>query len=127
MPLLQFQQKYYDCPAGETVLDNLTGQGAAVPFSCRSGACQTCLMRATKGMPPSASQSGLKPTLREQGYFLACMCKAQADMEVALAGEDVVPRTPATVVAIATTTLFRSAEERFRLTPPGVTGPLTWQ
>ena len=99
MPLLQYQQKNYDCPAGETVLDCLTQQGASVPSSCRIGACQTCLMQATKGAPPAASQIGLKPTLREQGYFLACLCKPQADMEVTLAGEEVAPKTAVTVVA----------------------------
>jgi NAD(P)H-flavin reductase/ferredoxin len=99
MPLLLFQKSTYDCAQGETVLDCLTRQGATVPSSCRSGVCQTCLMRSTNGAPPAAAQNGLKPTLREQGYFLACMCRPAADMEIALAGEDVAPRTAATVVA----------------------------
>ena len=100
MPLLQFQQQAYACTAGETVLDCLTRQGAAVPSSCRSGVCQTCLMRAVAGAAPvSSAQNGLKPTLRTQGYFLACLCRPQEDMEIALAGEDVAPRTPATVMA----------------------------
>lgn len=99
MPSLQFQQKTYACEAGETVLDCLTRQGTTVPSSCRSGVCQTCLMRATRGTPPVCAQNGLKPTLREQGYFLACLCQPQEDMEIALAGEDVAPRTRATVLA----------------------------
>lgn len=100
MPLLQFQQQTFDCAPGETVLDCLTREGATVPSSCRSGVCQTCLMRATAGAPPPASaQNGLKPTLRAQGYFLACMCRPQETMEIALAGEDAALRTPAAVVA----------------------------
>jgi NAD(P)H-flavin reductase/ferredoxin len=99
MPLLEFQQRIYACAAEETVLDCLTREGATVPSSCRSGVCQTCLMRAVQGVPPAAAQNGLKPTLRAQGYFLACLCKPQDTMEVVLAGEDVVPRTPAIVVA----------------------------
>jgi CDP-4-dehydro-6-deoxyglucose reductase len=100
MPLLHFQTRDYACTPGETVLDCPTRQGATVPSSCRSGACQTCLMRALHGAPPAAAaQNGLKPTLREQGYFLACLCRPQGDMEVVLAGEDVAPRTAATVVA----------------------------
>lgn len=99
MPLLEFQQKTYECLAGEVILDCLTRSGATVPSSCRSGVCQTCLMRSVKGAPPAAAQNGLKPTLREQGYFLACLCQPQEDMQIALAGEDVAPRTPATVVA----------------------------
>lgn len=96
---LRFQEKRYDCAPGETVLDCLTRQGAVVPSSCRSGACQTCLMRALKGTPPAYAQTGLKPTLRELGYFLPCMCKPQESMDLVLAGEDAAPRTPATVLA----------------------------
>lgn len=99
MPLLQFQQRAYPCTAGETALDCLTRQGAVIPSSCRVGVCQTCLMRAVAGAPPAGAQNGLKATLRAQGYFLACLCRPQEDMEIALAGEDVAPRTPATVVA----------------------------
>ena len=98
MPVIEFQYKRYACAAEEAVLDCLTRQGAAIPASCRSGVCQTCLMRAIKGSPPAAAQNGLKPALQEQGYFLACLCRPQQDMEVALAGDDVAPRTPATVV-----------------------------
>jgi CDP-4-dehydro-6-deoxyglucose reductase len=102
MPLLRFQQQTYDCAPGETVLDCLTRQGAEVPSSCRIGACQTCMVQAIGGTlppPPAAAQIGLKPTLRAQGYFLACLCRPQAEMEIALAGEAVAPRTSATVVA----------------------------
>lgn len=99
MPEIQFQQQRYVVTPGETVLESLTRQGASIPSSCRSGACQTCLMRAVNGAPPASAQNGLKPTLRAQGYFLACLCRPQEDMEVALAGEEVAARTSATVVA----------------------------
>lgn len=98
MPLLEFQQRRYDCASEETVLDALTRQGAPPPSSCRSGVCQTCLMRATQGTPPSNAQNGLKPTLRAQNYFLACLCKPQEEMTIALAGEEVTSRTAAIVM-----------------------------
>jgi len=99
MPSITFQDVAYSCASGETVLDCLARQGVAVPSSCRSGVCQTCLMRATNGLPPQAAQNGLKPTLKEQGYFLACMCRPQGDLQIAFPGDDVAPRTPATVLA----------------------------
>ncbi len=99
MPLLRFQQQTYACEPGETVLDCLTRKGATIPSSCRSGVCQTCLMHATAGVPPSAAQNGLKPTLCAQGYFLACLCRPQETMVIALPGEDVSPRTSAVIVA----------------------------
>ena len=53
------------------------------------------MLRAVGGAPPSASQEGLKDTLRAQGYFLACICIPAADLEVALPGSDAVCRTRA--------------------------------
>ena len=73
----------YEC--GEhSVLDCLTAQGVAVPSSCRSGICQTCLMRAVTGEIPKRAQEGLKPTLAAQNYFMACSCFPQSDIEVVL-------------------------------------------
>ena len=73
----------YEC--GEnSVLDCLTAQGVPVPSSCRSGICQTCLMRAVEGEVPELAQKGLKPTLVAQHYFLACSCYPQTDIGVVL-------------------------------------------
>jgi len=46
-------------------------------------------MLAVKGNVPASAQVGLKPTLQKQGYFLACLCKPENDLEIALPGEDV--------------------------------------
>jgi NAD(P)H-flavin reductase/ferredoxin len=72
----------YDCAPGESVLDALLRQGVEVAHSCRSGACLTCLLRAAAGAPPEAAQRGLRPTLRDQGYFLACQCRPTGDLLV---------------------------------------------
>jgi NAD(P)H-flavin reductase len=55
-------------------------------------------MRAEKGTPPSASQNGLKETLRTQNYLLSCICKPTEDMTVSLAGEEVRPTVKATLL-----------------------------
>ncbi len=73
----------YECGT-ESVLDCLTAQGVSVPSSCRSGICQTCLMRAISGEIPGRARAGLKPTLAAQNYFMACSCYPQDDIEVAL-------------------------------------------
>ncbi len=74
MPEIILDDTAYASTTGETVLDTLTRNGATVPSSCRSGVCQTCLMRAVDGAVPPESQKGLKDTLRARGYFLACQC-----------------------------------------------------
>ena len=73
----------------ETVLETLLRAGAAVPNSCRAGACQSCLLRATNGEVPLAAQSGLKPSLKEQGYFLSCVCRPEQNLAVAFPGAGV--------------------------------------
>lgn len=71
---------------GQTVLDALLTSGREVAHSCKAGSCQSCMMRATEGEVSKASQVGIKPTLREQGYFLACMEKPTEDVHVSLEG-----------------------------------------
>ncbi|CAI8827962.1 FAD-binding oxidoreductase [Methylococcus capsulatus] len=89
----------YPLDKDQSVLDCLVGHGAPVPFSCRSGVCQTCLMRAVRGVPPEDSQRGLKDSLKLQNYFLACVCHPTNDLEAALP-QDVVKSLPATVTAL---------------------------
>lgn len=73
----------------ETVLSALLRSGVHVPSSCRVGACQTCLMRATRGAVPATSQYGLKDTMKARGYFLSCVCRPEEDLELTGAGADV--------------------------------------
>ena len=73
----------YECEKN-SVLDCLTAHGVPVPSSCHSGVCQTCLMRAVDGEVPEKAQTGLKPTLAAQNYFMACSCYPEQDLEVVL-------------------------------------------
>jgi ferredoxin-NADP reductase/ferredoxin len=82
--VIHYDQETYKPEQNESVLDCLLRHGIAPPHSCRSGICQTCMMRAVKGKPTQASQKGLKETLISQNYFLACSCIPQEDMEIAL-------------------------------------------
>ncbi len=88
----------YEC-GSDSVLDCLTARGVPIPSSCRSGVCQTCLMRAVSGEVPAQAQAGLKPTLAMQNYFLACSCHPQGDIEVALP-EAGINRLAAEVVSV---------------------------
>lgn len=74
----------YELADGQSILDCLLSHAVPIPYSCQTGVCQTCMMKATGGQPPEASQSGLKDSLKLSGYFLACICHPQQDLEVAL-------------------------------------------
>ncbi|MBI1174149.1 MAG: 2Fe-2S iron-sulfur cluster binding domain-containing protein [Sideroxydans sp.] len=98
MPKVNFGGQSYDCK-DKSVLDCLTAQGVAIPSSCHSGICQTCMLRAVGGNVPPKAQEGLKPTLIDQNYFLACSCYPEEDIEVVLPN-DALTRVRATVSSI---------------------------
>lgn len=85
MAKVVFNGQPYECK-DQSVLDCLTAHDISIPFSCRSGLCQTCMMKAVGGTVPAKSQEGLKPTLVEQNYFLACSCFPTEDLVVSLPG-----------------------------------------
>jgi len=77
-----FGGQSFELLPGETLLAGLERQGAAVPAFCRTGVCQTCVLRATRGQPPSRSQVGLAESWVEQGCFLACQCVPLEPLDV---------------------------------------------
>lgn len=83
MSRINYGGRSYEC-GNDSVLDCLTAQGVHIPSSCRSGVCQSCLMRSIGGEVPQKAQAGLKPTLAAQNYFLACSCYPEHDIEIAL-------------------------------------------
>ncbi len=89
MPAVIYQSKTIELLENETVLDGLLRHQIDAAYSCRSGACQACMMRTTKGNPPANSQHGLKDTFIEQGYFLACQCVPTEDLEIGEAHSEV--------------------------------------
>ncbi len=60
--------------SNETLLDGLLRAGHDVPFGCKEGICQSCIMTAPDNNAPSVSTSGLTPNQIEQGAFLSCRC-----------------------------------------------------
>jgi CDP-4-dehydro-6-deoxyglucose reductase, E3 len=73
---------------GETVLQALGRQGVTLPSACQSGVCQGCLLRAVQGNPGAESRAGLRESLTDRGFFLACMARPGDDLTVALAADE---------------------------------------
>ncbi len=97
MHTLRYAQQCMPIARGQSVLDCLMAHGIQVPHSCRSGACQTCLMRAVDGLPPPTAQAGLRDTQKARGHFLACICHPTDDLAVMLPDDADLSATPATV------------------------------
>ncbi len=87
MSTIRYAGGEYECGPGETVLDCLLRSGVPLSYSCRSGVCQSCLVKGAQGTIPPRAQEGVKDTLRAQGYFLACRCEPDGDLTVT-EGED---------------------------------------
>jgi NAD(P)H-flavin reductase len=88
MPTIRYDDVSITLSESETVLDALIRAGINTPHSCRAGACHSCLVRASSGSPPPASQKGLKASLVQKGYFLACTAQPEADLVVGPAAAD---------------------------------------
>lgn len=101
MATICFDGARHEMRPGESVLETLERADAQIPNACRSGVCQSCLMRARAGHIPPAAQNGLKDTLREQGYFLACRCKPEDDLEIVLAGNEATGEIPVQLAGVA--------------------------
>ncbi len=98
MSKVGYEGQVYEVLDDESVLQCLHRNRVAIPSSCGSGICQSCLMRVTEGKVPESSQKGLKKSLKKRGYFLACICRPEGDLEVALAGDEIVHRIAVRVV-----------------------------
>ena len=97
MAKIRYAGEEYEPGPGETVLDCLLRNGVSASYSCRSGVCQSCLVKGSQGTIPERAQAGVKDTLRAQGYFLACSCVPEGDLTVSQ-GED--QRVPARITGI---------------------------
>jgi NAD(P)H-flavin reductase/ferredoxin len=82
MTTLSFNALSLELAPRESVLDCLLRHGQPIPYSCKSGMCQACLVRALSDAP-EAARAGLKPALRESGCVLACQWRPEGDAVVA--------------------------------------------
>ncbi len=84
MPVLRFKAENFTIEQGESVLDCLTRNEKSIPFSCKSGSCQTCMIKVLEGKAPEESQKGLKSTYKAKGFALACRLKPTQDLSIDL-------------------------------------------
>jgi len=84
MAQLKYNDDVFVVSEGSSVLETLLDNGHAIPNNCRAGACQSCLMQVTKGVLPEAAQKGLKDSYKVKGFFLACCCKPEEDLDICL-------------------------------------------
>lgn len=99
MPELCVGERSWQVAEGSNLLDALNEAGLGVPYSCRAGSCHACLVRCLAGVPGDARPDALSEGKRLEGWRLACQCRVESDLQVAVF-DPVRDGAPARVVAL---------------------------
>lgn len=86
MAKIVFEDKEFNSQEGESVLDCLLRNDLDIPHSCKTGICHSCVMKCESGTVTANSQDGIKDSQKIEGYFKACVCVPEDDMQVSLEG-----------------------------------------
>ena len=101
MPVIHFAGKQYALEPGENLLSGLLRQQAKIPFSCRAGVCQSCILKLDQGDIPNNSQLPLNTDQMKKQCFLACQSSVQSDLSISIPERNEIP---ARIVALQATT-----------------------
>lgn len=82
MSTITYDNQKFDCKEQENLLDAFFRNKIDVPFSCRNGTCQACLIQAKSGDISTDSQVGLSTHLKNTNHLLPCRCYPTTDMEL---------------------------------------------
>jgi CDP-4-dehydro-6-deoxyglucose reductase, E3 len=83
MSKLTFNQRKLTLAPHESVLDCLLRHGEALPYACKAGMCQACIVRAVDCEASEESSKWIKPALQQKGYTLACKWFPDHDVSAA--------------------------------------------
>jgi ferredoxin-NADP reductase len=69
-------------PSSATLLETAETCGIKIPYSCRQGECGTCATKLLRGQVYMQCADGLSPELKQRGYILPCVSRANGDVTI---------------------------------------------
>lgn len=84
MAVLRFGGRDLPLEEHESVLDCLLRHQQHIPYACKAGMCQACLVKAVDCDATEESRKWIKPALQARGYTLACQWVPRDDVAARL-------------------------------------------